>query len=106
MLHLNFNPDPILFNYLLIFFNNIPRIFKTILKRSSLSQLAKPTFPFKSLKFLQPPKFKGTIDPYEAKIWLREIEKNFEIIGAEEDKKVIFYDYMLTYWWEAKKILV
>ena len=48
-------------------------------KRNSSSQLTKPTISFKSL---QPPEFKGTVDPVEAKIWLREIEKTFEIVGC------------------------
>ena len=59
-------------------------------ERSSSSQLIKLTFPIKIFKFLQPYEFKGIIDPVEAKIWLREIEKIFEIFGVEDDKKTIF----------------
>ncbi|XP_074355418.1 uncharacterized protein LOC141695076 [Apium graveolens] len=43
----------------------------------------------------------------EARIWLREIEKTFKIVGVEEDKKTIFAAFMLKgeaiYWWEAKR---
>ena len=41
------------------------------------------------------PSVNGTIDPVEAKIWLREIRKTFEIVGGEEDKKTIFDAYCL-----------
>ena len=55
------------------------------------------------------PRVNGTVDPVEAKIWLREIKKTFEIVGAEEDKKTILDAYMLNgetnYWWEAKQVL-
>ena len=54
------------------------------------------------------PRVNGTVDLVEAKIWLREIKKTFEIVGAEEDKKTILDAYMLNgetnYWWEAKQI--
>ena len=65
------------------------------------------TVTFKSFKTLNPPEFKGTTDPVEARLWLREIEKYFEIVGVEEDKKTIFAAFMLkgeaNYWWEAKR---
>ena len=74
-----------------------------------MSQLTKPIFSFKSFKFLPPQEFKGTVDPVEAEIWLREIEKKFEIVGVEEDEKTIVDTYMLNgeynYWWEAKPVL-
>ena len=58
---------------------------------------------------MQPPEFKGTVDPIKAKIWLREIEKTFEIVGVEENKKTIFDAYMLNeennYWGEANQVL-
>lgn len=41
------------------------------------------TVTFKSFKSLNPPEFKGTTNPVEARIWLREIEKTFEIVGVE-----------------------
>ncbi|XP_074342240.1 uncharacterized protein LOC141679718 [Apium graveolens] len=67
------------------------------------------TVTFKSFKSLNPPEFKGTTDPVEARVWLREIEKTFEIVDVEEEKKTIFAAYMLegeaNYWWEAKKTL-
>ncbi|XP_074355258.1 uncharacterized protein LOC141693960 [Apium graveolens] len=67
------------------------------------------TVTFKSFKSLNPPEFKGTTDPVEARVWLREIEKTFEIVDVKEEKKTIFAAYMLkgeaNYWWEAKKTL-
>ncbi|XP_074323940.1 uncharacterized protein LOC141660856 [Apium graveolens] len=54
-------------------------------------------------------KLHGTTNPIEARIWLREIEKTFEIVGVEEDKKTIFVAFMLNreanYWWEAKRAI-
>ncbi|XP_074374397.1 uncharacterized protein LOC141714798 [Apium graveolens] len=47
--------------------------------------------------------------PCQTLDWLREIEKTFEIVDVEEEKKTIFVAYILkgeaNYWWEAKKIL-
>ncbi|XP_074363144.1 uncharacterized protein LOC141703561, partial [Apium graveolens] len=67
------------------------------------------TVTFKSFKSLNPPEFKGTTDPVEARVWLREIEKTFEIVDVEEEKKIIFAAYMLkgeaNYRWEANKTL-
>lgn len=64
---------------------------------------------FKAFKSLQPPEFKGTADPVEARAWLKEMEKSFEIIDVEDEKKTIFAAYLLkgeaNYWWEAKKAL-
>ena len=110
MLHLDFNPDPISFNYLLIyFFNNIPKIFKTILKDVLRVNLLNLPFSFESFKFCHHKSFEGTVDPVEAKIWLREIEKTFEMVDVEDDKKTILDAYMLNrmgnYWWEAKLVL-
>ncbi|XP_074347033.1 uncharacterized protein LOC141685854 [Apium graveolens] len=67
------------------------------------------TVTFKSFKSLNPPEFKGTTDPVEARVWLCEIEKTFEIVDVKEEKKTIFAAYMLkgeaNHWWEAKKTL-
>ena len=60
--------------------DNTPRIFKTILKdvfeSTYQTYLFIQTF---QIFFLIPLEFKGTIDPVEAKIWLKEMEKTFEI---------------------------
>ena len=53
------------------------------------------TMTFKSFKSLNPQEFKGTTDPVEARVWLREIEKTFEIVGVEDNKKTIFDAFML-----------
>ncbi|KAL8120606.1 hypothetical protein AgCh_017684 [Apium graveolens] len=64
---------------------------------------------FKSFKSLNPPEFHGTSEPIAARVWLREVEKTFEIVGVENDKKTLFAAYMLkgeaSYWWEAKRNL-
>ena len=39
---------------------------------------------------------KGTVDSVEAKIWLREIKKTFEVVGVGEGKKTIFDAYILN----------
>ena len=62
---------------------------------------------FKAFKSLKPPEFLGTADPVEAKAWLKEMEKSFEIMGTGAAQKTIFATYLLkgeaNYWWEAKK---
>jgi hypothetical protein len=62
---------------------------------------------FKAFKSLKPPEFKGTTDPVEAKAWLKEIEKSFEILDTGNAQKTTFAAYLLkgeaNYWWEAKK---
>ncbi|XP_017227835.1 uncharacterized protein LOC108203426 [Daucus carota subsp. sativus] len=66
-----------------------------------------PTVTFKSFKTLNLPEFNGTTDPVEARVWLKEIENYFEIVGVEEEKKTIFVGFMFrveaNYWWEAKR---
>ncbi|MGI4673460.1 retrotransposon gag family protein [Klebsiella pneumoniae] len=46
-------------------------------------------------------------DPVEARAWLKEMEKSFEILSIDEAQKTVFATYLLkgeaNYWWEAKK---
>lgn len=62
---------------------------------------------FKAFKSLNPPEFKGTTDPVEARAWIKEMEKSFEIVDVEDGKKTIFAGYLLkgeaNYWWESKR---
>ena len=64
---------------------------------------------FKAFQSIRPPEFKGTVDPVEAKAWLKEMEKSFEILGVAEEQKTIFATYMLkgeaNLWWESRKNL-
>lgn len=64
---------------------------------------------FRAFKSLKPPEFQGTADPGEARVWLKEMEKSFEILGVAEDQKTVFATYLLkgeaNYWWEAKRNL-
>ena len=64
---------------------------------------------FKAFQSIRPPEFKGTADPVEARAWLKEMEKSFEILQVADDQKTVFATYMLkgeaNFWWEAKKNL-
>ncbi|KAL8126108.1 hypothetical protein AgCh_013408 [Apium graveolens] len=64
---------------------------------------------FRAFKSLKPPELLGSADPVEARAWLKEIEKSFEILGVEERHKTIFTSYLLkgeaNYWWESKRNL-
>ena len=64
---------------------------------------------FKAFQSLRPPEFKGTADPVEARAWLKEMEKSFEILQIADDQKTVFATYMLkgeaNFWWESKKNL-
>ncbi|KAK1401715.1 hypothetical protein POM88_001320 [Heracleum sosnowskyi] len=64
---------------------------------------------FKAFKSLRPPEFQRSADPVEARAWLKEMEKSFEILGIEEAQETIFATYLLkgeaNYWWESKRNL-
>ena len=64
---------------------------------------------FKAFQSLRPPEFKGTVDPVEARAWLKEMKKSFEILQIADDQKTVFAIYMLkgeaNFWWESKKNL-
>lgn len=61
--------------------------------------------PFKAFKDVHPPEFKGTTDPTEAQIWIKEIEKAFRVAQTAENMKTTFAAYMLkgeaNFWWET-----
>ena len=56
---------------------------------------------------LNPPPFKGTIDPLEAENWINEMEKTFDTMEGTEEEKVAFATYMLQgeeyKWWGMEK---
>ncbi|KAL8146752.1 hypothetical protein AgCh_004479 [Apium graveolens] len=56
---------------------------------------------FKAFKSLKPPEFHGSADPVEARAWLKEMEKSFEILSTDEAQKTVFATYLLK--GEAKK---
>ena len=62
---------------------------------------------FQAFQSIRPPEFKGTTDLVEARAWLKEMEKSFEILRVAEEQKTIFATYMLkgeaNLWWESKK---
>ena len=64
---------------------------------------------FKAFQSLRPPEFKGTANPVEARVWLKEMEKSFEILQITEEQKTVFATYILkgeaNFWWESKKNL-
>ena len=64
---------------------------------------------FRAFKSLKPPEFHGTTDPVEARAWLKEMEKSFEILSITENQKTVFSVYLMkgeaNHWWESKKNL-
>ena len=64
---------------------------------------------FKTFQLAKPPEFKGTNDPIEAKAWLKEIEKTFELVQVGEDQKIVYASYCLkgeaNYWWESMRVI-
>ncbi|KAL8131237.1 hypothetical protein AgCh_007237 [Apium graveolens] len=68
-----------------------------------------PQVTFKTFQAINPPKFKGSLEPIEANVWLKEIEKTFALVKVKEEQKVEFASYYLkneaTYWWEMVKTL-
>ncbi|XP_074351873.1 uncharacterized protein LOC141691022 [Apium graveolens] len=55
------------------------------------------------------PRVKGSLDPIEARVWLKEIKKAFALVKVSEEEKTKFASYYLknetTYWWETVKVL-
>ncbi|KAL8110098.1 hypothetical protein AgCh_025994 [Apium graveolens] len=68
-----------------------------------------PQVTFKTFQAVNPPEFKGSLEPIEANVWLKEIEKAFTLVKVKEEQKVEFASYYLkneaTYWWEIVKTL-
>ncbi|XP_030473587.1 uncharacterized protein LOC115691150 [Syzygium oleosum] len=56
---------------------------------------------------LRPPKFAGIGDPEEAKSWIDELQKTFELSRCYEEEKVNLATYQLqgntNHWWKATK---
>lgn len=65
----------------------------------------RPLNPFKIFKDVHPHEFKGTEDPTEAQIWIKEIKKAFCIAQNLENLKTSFATYMFkeeaNFWWET-----
>ena len=73
-------------------------------------QLPEPTpVTFKAFQSVHPPEFKGTVNPIEARAWLKEIEKAFTLVRVGEDQKTNFASYFLKAeandWWDSVKTL-
>ncbi|KAL8108735.1 hypothetical protein AgCh_024996 [Apium graveolens] len=68
-----------------------------------------PQVTFKTFQAVNPPEFKGSLDPIEANVWLKEIEKSFALVKVKQEQKVEYGSYYLkneaTYWWETVKTL-
>ena len=65
---------------------------------------------FKAFSILTTPlSSKGQPDPVEARAWIKEMEKSFEILQIAEEQKTVFATYMLkgeaNFWWDSKKNL-
>ncbi|KAL8115084.1 hypothetical protein AgCh_021783 [Apium graveolens] len=73
-----------------------------------ISQIASSNFEG-VVQAVNPPEFKGSLEPIEANVWLKEIEKAFILVKVKEKQKVEFASYYLkneaTYWWEMVKAL-
>ncbi|KAK1369627.1 hypothetical protein POM88_035719 [Heracleum sosnowskyi] len=54
-----------------------------------------PVVTFKSFQAAQPPEFKGSADPVEAKAWLKEMEKAFTLKEVTGEKKTEYASYFL-----------
>ncbi|XP_017227566.1 uncharacterized protein LOC108203280 [Daucus carota subsp. sativus] len=70
---------------------------------------ANPQVTFKNFQSVNPPEFKGSADPIEARVWLKEIEKAFVLVKVREEQKTEFASYYLkdeaTYWWESVRAM-
>ncbi|XP_063950154.1 uncharacterized protein LOC135152907 [Daucus carota subsp. sativus] len=70
---------------------------------------ANPQVTFKNFQSVNPPEFKGSADPIEARIWLKEIEKAFVLVKVRDEQKTEFASYYLkeeaTYWWESVRAM-
>ncbi|XP_063945950.1 uncharacterized protein LOC135151431 [Daucus carota subsp. sativus] len=70
---------------------------------------ANPQVTFKNFQSVNPPEFKGSADPIEARIWLKEIEKAFMLVKVRDEQKTEFASYYLkeeaTYWWESVRAM-
>ncbi|KAL8134988.1 hypothetical protein AgCh_009856 [Apium graveolens] len=68
-----------------------------------------PQVTFKTFQEVNLPEFKGSLDPIDARVWLKEIEKAFALVKVKEEQKTEFASYYLknevTYWWETVKTL-
>ena len=62
---------------------------------------------FKTFQAVNPPEFQGSVDPVEAKTWLKEIEKAFALGRVGEGQKTEYASYFLkkeaNYRWESVK---
>ena len=61
-------------------------------------------------KKLDPPIFRGSINPMVAEAWIKQIEKIFTALGCGEEQKVVFASFVLQgeadHWWESKTRLL
>ncbi|KAL8112656.1 hypothetical protein AgCh_020098 [Apium graveolens] len=67
------------------------------------------TVSFRSFQSVKPPKFKGEVDPVAARIWLKEMEKAFNLTQVSDNLKSDYASYFLkgevNYWWESTRVL-
>ena len=68
-----------------------------------------PVVSFKTFQGINPPEFRGSSNPIEARAWLKEIEKAFALTRVGEDQKTEYASYFLkgeaNFWWESKRAL-
>ncbi|XP_074327792.1 uncharacterized protein LOC141665704 [Apium graveolens] len=82
---------------------------KALLTLQQQQPVAPPALTFKNFQSVNPPEFKGSIDPVKANAWLKEIENAFDLVGVGIEQKTKFSSYFLkgeaNYWWESKREL-
>jgi hypothetical protein len=57
-----------------------------------------------------PPHFLGEMEPEKADLWLRKMEKIFNVLGCTDEAKVSYASYLLLgdaeYWWKGTRLMI
>ena len=94
-------------------FNAIRSLAEVVEKHVSTSGTAKPKdveiegCTIEQFRKMGPPSFLENPDPTEAKTWIMQMEKIFDVVGCTEVQKVSFASFMLKgeaeHWWRSTK---
>ena len=72
-----------------------------------LTTVNNPRRALEQFQKLNPPPFKGGVDPIQAEEWLRQICKILDVMECTEDQRVSFTSFMFQgeaeHWWEVVK---
>ena len=93
--------------------NAIRSLAKVVEKHVSTSGIAKPKDAeiegcmIEQFKKMGLPSFLGNPDPIEAKTWIMQMEKIFDVVGCTKVQKVSFASFMLKgeaeHWWQSTR---